>query len=96
MADKYFVGDVGTDVIVNCGVDISGSSNRKLLVKKPSGTEVEWTPANVYQSNYLRYTIGSADFNEAGTYQLQSFLTLSSWTGRGELAEFRIYDHYRD
>ena len=41
MTDKYYVGDTGTDIIVDCGTAITGATNTKLKVKKSDGTEPE-------------------------------------------------------
>lgn len=93
MSDKVYVGDIGTDIIVNCGSDISDATDRKLMVKKPDGSIVEWD-ADIYQSNYLKYTIVDGDFNLQGVYKLQASLTLSGWSGRGETVNFTVYPVY--
>jgi hypothetical protein len=48
----------------------------------------------VYNSNYLKYTSLVGDFNISGTYSLQASLTLSGWTGLGDVATFEIYDPF--
>lgn len=93
MAEKHYVGEVGTDVIVDCGCDITGATSTKLKVKKPDDTTVEWD-ATIYNSNYLKYTTEAADFDQAGLCKLQSSLTLSGWTGLGETVNFIIYEAY--
>ena len=93
MTDRHYVGEVGTVITVDCGSDISGATGTILKVRKPDGTEVEWT-ATIYDSNYLRYTTVAGDFNKAGTYHVQAHLTLAGWTGHGETAEFPIYEEY--
>lgn len=93
MTDRHYVDEEGTDVIVDCGEDISGGSNFKLLVKKPDGTEAEWTTGlAVYQTNYLKYTSQAGDFDQEGNYYLQSYVELASgWKGKGKTASFHIY-----
>lgn len=90
---RHYIGEIGTEIIVDIGVDITGATPTKLKVKKPDGTEVEWT-ATVYNSNYLKYTSLIGDFNISGTYSLQASLTLSGWTGLGDVATFEIYDPF--
>ena len=92
MTDHY-TDEIGTEIIVDCGVDISGATPTTLKVKKPDGTEVEWT-ATIYNSNYLKYTTILGDFNQSGTYVLQTSLTLTGWTGLGDVATFEIYAPY--
>lgn len=94
MANKYYVGDVGTDIIVDCGQDISAATGTKLLVLKPNGAEVEWT-ATIYNTNYLKYTVQAGDFDQTGEYRLQSYMTLSAWTGRGEVDVFHIEEAFK-
>jgi len=93
MTDKYYVGDIGTDIIVDCGSTITGATNTKLKVRKPDGTEVEWT-ATIDGTDNLKYATIADDFSVAGTYLLQASLTLSGWAGLGETAHFIIYDPY--
>lgn len=93
MTSKYYVGDTGTEILVDCGSTITGATNTKLKVKKPDGTTVEWT-ATIDGTDYLKYTTLSADFSVAGTYFLQASLTLGGWSGLGETAQFVIYDPY--
>jgi len=96
MADeKYYVGDVGTEIRVNCGQIITGATALKLYVQKPDGTEVEWTPT-IYGTDYLTYTIIADDFDQEGDYRLQSGLTLTGWTGRGEVAIFTVHGLFRN
>lgn len=93
MTNKYYVGDVGTDIIVDCGSTITGATDLKLKVKKPDGSTVEWTAA-IDGTDNLKYTTIAGDFNLAGTYFLQSSLTLGGWSGLGEVAQFVVNAHY--
>lgn len=96
MADKYFVGDEGTEIIVDCGQDITGAQNTALKIRKPDGTEEDWTPADIYQTNYLRYITVANNFDQTGNYRLQSYLEKGGWKGRGEVAFFHVYDHFKE
>lgn len=87
----YYVGDIGTQIVVNCGVDISSATNTKLKVKKPDETIVEWV-ATISGTNNLTYTTISGDLDQSGEYKLQALLTQDGWTGHGDVATFDIYD----
>ena len=89
MADKHYINEEGTEIIVDCGSAITGATSLALKVKKPDGTLVSWTPI-IYETNYLKYVVVSGDFNQSGTYYLQASLTLGAWVGLGETASFRI------
>jgi hypothetical protein len=93
MTDRHYVGNIGTEILVNCGSEITGATNLKLKVKKPDGTEVEWTAA-IDGTDHLKYTTLAADFSVAGTYFLQASLTLGGWSGLGKTAQFEIHDPY--
>lgn len=93
MSEKPYVGDIGTVIIVNCGSSIEGATTKNLKVKKPDGVFVTWS-AEIYQSNYLKYTTVDGDFNIEGVYYLQASIVVSGWTGLGETANFRVYDPY--
>lgn len=90
MADKCYIGDIGTEIVVDCGCDITGATDTKLMVKKPDDSEVIWTAA-ISGTNYLTYTIVDGDFSVAGSYSLQSALVLGGWSGRGETVRFNVY-----
>lgn len=93
MAGKYYTGDVGTDIILDCGEDITGATATKIKYKKPDNSTGEWI-AGVYNINYLKYTIQSGDLDQAGLWKFQVSLTLGSWSGLGETAEQIIYAAY--
>ena len=93
MSDKVYVGDVGTEIIVDCGQSIVGATATTLEILKPDGTTKSWT-ATIYQSNYLKYTVQADDLDMAGLWRVQAKLTLSGWTGKGETDSFRVYPSY--
>ncbi len=91
--DKNYIGDVGLGLIVDCGRDISGASNTKLVVRRPDGSTVEWA-ATVHavdgRTNHLWCVTQPGDLNMAGQYRLQAAFTLGDWSGRGKTAAFTI------
>jgi hypothetical protein len=93
MADKFFVGDVGTLIKVDVGQDVTGATNTTLKVEKPDGTLVSWTAT--VNGQYLEYTVIAGDFDQAGRHYLQAALTFSGWTGLGETTTFILYDPFR-
>lgn len=91
---KSYVDDVGTIIILNCGVSIEDSLDFCIKVKKPDKTEVDW-PAAIYQGNYLKYVINPGDLDMPGSYFLQSYIENSVWKGRGETVEWVIYAKFK-
>ena len=89
MANIFYVGEIGTEIIVDCGSVITGATETSLKVKKPDGTTASWA-ASIDGTNHLTYTIEAGDFDQVGTYYIQASLTLSGWTGFGEIDKFTI------
>ena len=97
MADPIYVGDIGTEITVDCGQEITGATNTKLVVQTPLGGTEEWTAVVVSvggKTQYLRYTTKAGDIAIPGVYRLQSYLTLGSWTGSGKTAQIAVKDRF--
>lgn len=93
MANHVYKNEVGLAIILDCGQDVSAATGIKIKVKKPNNTEVEWD-ANVYNTNYIRYITQTNDLDLAGNYDLQSYMTLGSWTGFGDTARLPVKDYF--
>ncbi len=93
--DKHYVNEIGTEIIVDCGQDVSSATTTKLEVRKPDGTLAEWD-ATIYETDYLKYLTVAGDFDQAGLYAIQPYLVLPTWTGRGETVTFYVFGNYDD
>ena len=87
---KSYVGDVGLDIYLDCGQVITGATGTVIKVEKPDETTDEWA-ATIFGTNYLKYTVQSGDFDQAGDFRLQVYMTLGSWVGRGVTAVYTVY-----
>jgi hypothetical protein len=89
------VGEEGTEMIVDCGRDISTAADLRLLVQKPDGTVVEWV-AGQYLSNKnaIRYVTEAGDFDQSGEYEMQSKITMGGFIGLGKTVKFIVYDRF--
>lgn len=87
---SIYAGDIGTEIILDTGSDISTAASTTIVVKKPDGTVVEWA-ADIYQTNCLRYVTMAGDLNEVGIYKLQAKVSLPNWSGLGKVATFQVY-----
>ncbi|EHJ49035.1 hypothetical protein DFW101_3035 [Solidesulfovibrio carbinoliphilus subsp. oakridgensis] len=90
MAGTVYQGDVGLEIVLDCGCDVSGAVGAAVAVRTPSGAVVAW-PAETAAAGgggvtCLRCLTRAGDLAEAGTYRLQASLTLGGWTGRGRTA----------
>jgi hypothetical protein len=88
---KYYVGDIGTEIIVDTCSDISAATSVILKIEKPDGTKVEWTGV-VYQTTKIRYVIIEGDFDQAGKYLLQAYAEIGSWSGHAKTTFFVVSD----
>jgi len=95
--EHIFVGDVGLNVIVDCGQDISAAVDAAILVRKPDGAVVRWA-ATLYETNGetrgLRYVTKPGDLSMAGLYKAQASLALGGWSGLGETARFIVKQRF--
>jgi hypothetical protein len=83
MANKeVYVGDVGTELSFDIGVDGADVSSAIVYYIKPSGKKGSWVATPVSGETRVYYVVVSGDLDESGTYQLQLKVTLSSgWSG---------------
>jgi hypothetical protein len=91
VAEKIYIGNVGTIIDIDMGEDVSQATNLSLSVQKPSGQTVTWIP-QIQDTNYLRYVLQAGDVDLAGTYRIQPKLTLGTWMGYGIVVQLRVYE----
>lgn len=86
---KIYKDDVGTIILVDCGINITTATVRELKVKKPDGTYATW--AGVQEgTNQIKYVLQAGDVNQDGTYVIQAKVTMPSWSGSGEETILRV------
>lgn len=92
-SEQHYIGEVGTEIILNCGKDLTNAQSLKILVKKPNGQVVVWD-AEPYRSdkNSLRHVTEATDFDQSGEYLIQSKVKIGGTEGLGSSASFMIYD----
>ena len=93
MADKVYVGDLGTYIDIDCNEDISGATVHKIIVRKPNGVIAEWS-GEIVGTDILRHTTILGDLDVPGIYRAQPYLTIDAWTGRGATANFTVYSRF--
>jgi hypothetical protein len=97
MADTIYQGDVGLEILVDCGRELTGAASPFLRVRLPSGVVRSW-PATVAApdqgARHLRYVTRPGDLAEAGVYKIQAALTLGDWSGCGRTASFVVQPQF--
>ena len=86
---QIFVGDTGTIIKLDCGMDISTATVHNIVVRKPNGTKVTWA-GTVNGTSTILYVTQAGDLDIAGTWHFQAFVTMPGWTGTGEIATMDV------
>lgn len=87
---KTYVGDVGTEIILDCVIDISTATVLKIFVRKPDSTAtVEWN-AVAEGTTKIKHVAADGDLNYPGTYTVQAYIKMPLWKGRGEATTFTV------
>ena len=80
-----FVGDVGTEIVLDCGVDTTTASVRQIVARKQNGAKVTWTAVQEGASS-IKYNTVSGDIDSSGNWQLQAYIEMPGWKGFGAVA----------
>jgi hypothetical protein len=95
---RIYQNDVGKELRVQVGTDVSVATLKAYKIKKPGGTEVTWT-ATEYGTDTthktLTYTTVAGDLDEVGEYLLQAYCEWGATSKHlGETARFVVYPKY--
>lgn len=95
MADnKVYVGDEGTEIILDSGEDLTAATSIQIAIRRPSGTVASWVAA-LYDTTKGRYIVQAGDLDEEGIWKLQLVVTLPAWSGRGETVDLPVYGNFQ-
>lgn len=92
MANKIYVGDIGTEILLDTGVNITTATVHNIKYKKPDGTTGTWT-GTVKDFTKISYTVQAADLDQAGTYTLQAYVVMVGYWS-GETVTFIVYGDF--
>jgi hypothetical protein len=92
---NYYVGDVGTIIILDVGADVSEATAMLIKVKKPSGTEAEWSaeigpPTATGEYTKIMHVIEGGEWDEPGTWTIQAYVEIGDWKGHGDSVKFKL------
>ena len=88
---KTYIGDIGTDLILDTKTDLSLATSVKILYKKPGQNLIaEWTGA-VFETTKIKYTFVADDLDTVGVYKIMAHVVIPTWSGCGETAHFQVY-----
>ena len=84
-----FVGDIGTEIALDCGVNISTATVRNIIVRKSNRVKATW-PATSDGTNGIKYTTLLNDLDVAGEWSVQAYIEMPGWKGYGTIAKLNV------
>lgn len=100
---KHYVNEAGTDLILDCGINVGTTAFQYIRYKTPSGVEGSWN-ADLYSSYsslasvdgtyLLKHTLTTTDFTESGKWYLHAWVGAADGTWLGERADLEVYDKF--
>lgn len=101
---KHYMNEIGTDILLDCGVSISDATVQQVWYKKPDGvTEGSWggslyssysEQAEATGTYFVKYTTADGDLDQSGEWKFQSYVATAAGTWWGEMVEENIYDQF--
>ena len=82
--------DIGLQLKLNTGVDITSATVANVHYRKPSGATGSFTGA-VTGTYYVSYTLQDGDIDEQGEWEFQSYVE-NTWKLRGNIAKVRAVE----
>lgn len=73
---KVHTTDVGTFIKLDTGTSLAGAVTQKIIAKRPTGALVD-LEATIVETTKLRHTKTADTLNEAGEWELQSYVEFS-------------------
>jgi len=86
---QIFIGDVGTEIILECGVDVSSATVKYVIARGPRGPKLTWV-AVLDTPTAIKYAIQVGDITQPGEWSFQSYVEMPGWKGFGEIAMLTV------
>ncbi len=87
---KVYVGDTGTAIVLDVGVNISAATAQSIEAQRPDGSTVSWA-GTIFETNKVRFVTQANSLNQAGDWKLQSRVVLPTGTWLGEVVKLTVY-----
>ena len=86
---KHYIGEVGTDIVLDTGITITGATAIKIKYQKPDGTTGEWT-ASKNGTTKVQYTLLTGNIDQAGVWTFQAYVEVSGGKWHGQTSEINF------
>ena len=100
---KHYVGETGTDLILDTGILVGSATEKYIKYKSPSGLSGTWT-ASFYSTYsllgsaigtyFLKHTLTPTDLTVPGEWRFQAYVAAIDGTWFGEMVKINIYDAF--
>jgi len=84
-----YVGDVGVEIVLDVGTDISKATVMIIKYKKPSGGRGFWD-AEKKDATKIFYIPGPGELDDAGIWDMQAYVESPGWKLHGKVDKFRV------
>lgn len=101
---KHYVNEVGTDLVLDVGVDISTVTEQHINYRKPDGITIGSYGASLYSSYsalaevtgtyLLTHSLIAGDFDTPGEWRFQAYVGAVDGTWVGEMVKYQVYDNF--
>lgn len=81
--------DVGTELVFDCGADVSSATVRRIYAKPPYGGMRVWD-AELEGTHFIKYLTKEGDLDITGRWKLQVYIEMPGWKGRGDYVTLRV------
>lgn len=102
---KHYVGEAGTDLILDTGVLIGTVQDKYIKYRKPDGVTTGSFTASLFSSYsqlavatgtyLLKHTLITTDFDTPGEWRFQAYVGAIDGTWYGEMVKFQVYDIFQ-
>lgn len=86
---SVFIGDEGTEIVLDCGITTTTATVRSILARKSNGVLVTWSAVQDGTSS-IKHTTSSGDLDVAGEWKLQAYVEMPGWKGKGAVAKLTV------
>lgn len=86
---EIYVGDVGTEIELDCGIDTTTATQREIVARSPVGVIKTW-PATQIGQNVIQYITQPGDIDVVGNWRLQARVAMPGWSGSGKVATLKV------
>jgi hypothetical protein len=89
---SIFISDVGVQIKLYTGVDISAATTANVRYKKPDASTGSWTGASA-STYYVTYTTTAGVLDQNGDWEFQAYVVTPAFTKHGGKLKVFIDNH---